>query len=200
MDRDSVVRAYTVLGLSPPVSKVRLNRRYKALVRRWHPDRYQNDASAQAEATQRLRDINIAYEVVAASVDSTEGSQVPQVGSADGAFSWSPERVQDVAESINRLNRLTLFPTMSLHRWLSVVALATYVLGAYAIFGENVPHERAVGRAVGAMLGYCCLPLFLIWSADHETAGSLERRLLRIIGWLLMSVPAVIATVLWIAG
>ncbi len=50
-------RAYAVLGLKPgtPVGQVR--RRYKALVKRWHPDRYATDPAGQAEAENRMREV-----------------------------------------------------------------------------------------------------------------------------------------------
>jgi curved DNA-binding protein CbpA len=70
MDATELRHAYAVLGLSPPVSEPRLKQRYKVLVRRWHPDRFQNDPAGQAEAAVRLRNINIAYEAVLASLAS----------------------------------------------------------------------------------------------------------------------------------
>ena len=61
-------RAYAVLGLKPgtPVGQVR--RRYKALVKRWHPDRYATDPAGQAEAENRMREINVAYRRLAAAL------------------------------------------------------------------------------------------------------------------------------------
>jgi curved DNA-binding protein CbpA len=43
MDARDLRRAYAVLELSPPVTEERLKHQYKALVRRWHPDRYHAD-------------------------------------------------------------------------------------------------------------------------------------------------------------
>jgi curved DNA-binding protein CbpA len=62
MNASDLRHAYAVLGLSPPLTEAALKRRYKSLARRWHPDRYQADPVGQAEATETLRDINIAYE------------------------------------------------------------------------------------------------------------------------------------------
>ena len=85
--------AYAVLGLSPPVTEAALKRRYKSLARRWHPDRYQTDPAGQAEATEKLRDINIAYEIVAASLQNAEPPPVLRPGpSAAQSFSLSREQ------------------------------------------------------------------------------------------------------------
>lgn len=163
MDARDLRHAYAVLELSPPVSEARLKQRYKTLVRRWHPDRYQADSVGQAEAAQKLRDINVAYQTVARSLESTEPSRDSSVGlTADRPFSWSPERVEAVAESINRLNRLSLVPEMSLDRWLSIAAVALYVLVASVLlpahFGQG---KRELVRALALASAYFWLPLYL---------------------------------------
>jgi hypothetical protein len=59
--RDLIARAYATLGLPPGTSRVETARRYKLLIRRWHPDQYASDPIGQAEAAQRTREINAAY-------------------------------------------------------------------------------------------------------------------------------------------
>ncbi len=58
---DSVGRAYALLGLAPGASPDQVRKRYKALVRKWHPDRFAGDPQGQAEAAVRMRAINDAY-------------------------------------------------------------------------------------------------------------------------------------------
>jgi curved DNA-binding protein CbpA len=58
---DELRRRYALLGVEPGVSRRDLAKRYKALVRRWHPDRFAGDPVNQAEASARMRDINQAY-------------------------------------------------------------------------------------------------------------------------------------------
>jgi len=58
---DDVRRAYAVLGLAPNSTYAAVRRRYRALVRTWHPDRFAADPQAQAEANVRMRAINAAY-------------------------------------------------------------------------------------------------------------------------------------------
>src|SRR6266571_3366310 len=61
---EDLARAYAVLGLEPDAAAVRVKRRYRALVKTWHPDRYAADLKGQAEAGVRMREINSAYSTV----------------------------------------------------------------------------------------------------------------------------------------
>ena len=171
MDRD-LAHAYAVLELSPPVSEALLKSRYKTLVRRWHPDRFQSDPVGQGEATQRLRDINLAYELLTTYLEVAEQWQdakqeqeqdaLPEV-QTDRPFSWSPERVDAIVESINRLNSWSVVPEMSVHRWLSLGAVFVYMVVATIILPWGFGHgSRDVARAVSKGSAYFWLPLYLI--------------------------------------
>jgi hypothetical protein len=61
---DTVKRAYAILGLDPASSSSQVKERYKALVKKWHPDRFARDAASQTEATARMRMINDAYHLI----------------------------------------------------------------------------------------------------------------------------------------
>src|SRR5262245_56886282 len=61
---NDVARAYATLGLDARASPAEIRRAYKALVKRWHPDRFGSDRSGQAEAAVRMREINAAYRVL----------------------------------------------------------------------------------------------------------------------------------------
>jgi DnaJ-class molecular chaperone len=61
---DLLAHAYATLGLPPWCSKRETSRQYKKLVKRWHPDQYANDPQGQAEAAQRMREINRAYGLI----------------------------------------------------------------------------------------------------------------------------------------
>jgi len=54
-------KAYAALGLRAGVSLSEVRRRYRALVLRWHPDRYANDVHNQKEAGEQMRRFNGAY-------------------------------------------------------------------------------------------------------------------------------------------
>jgi DnaJ domain len=61
---DHVRRSYAALGLPHGSSYATVRRRYRALVKTWHPDRFAGDPQGQAEATLRMRVINDAYETL----------------------------------------------------------------------------------------------------------------------------------------
>ena len=82
---DELRSAYAVLGLRPGASLHRVKRQFKTLVRRWHPDRFANDAQGKAEANDRLRVINIAYSTILQTGFGEAISQVPRDPSPDRA-------------------------------------------------------------------------------------------------------------------
>jgi curved DNA-binding protein CbpA len=59
-----LARAYATLGLPRGCSQREAARQYRRLARRWHPDQYANDPQGQAEAAQRMREINRAFALV----------------------------------------------------------------------------------------------------------------------------------------
>ena len=61
---DPIRRAYAVLGLEPGASERQVRKSYRALVKKWHPDRHASDPQGQAEAAQRMREINKAYDTI----------------------------------------------------------------------------------------------------------------------------------------
>ncbi len=52
---------YAIFGLQSDVGLRQVRRRYRALVKRWHPDRYTTDIVGQKDASERMRQINVAY-------------------------------------------------------------------------------------------------------------------------------------------
>ncbi len=202
MDASDLRHAYAVLELWPPVTEGRLKSQYKALAKRWHPDLYQADPVGQAEADERLRNINIAYELVVTSLESAETSQaVPPANLTDRPFSLSHDQVDAIVDSINRATRISLLPEMSLHRWLSVAALVGYLVAATIILpAEFGLGKREIVKAVGLGSRYFWLPMYLIWTGDKDTRSDLESCFYRSIGWLLMALPAVVIMLLWMAA
>ena len=61
---DPLSRAYALLELPLGASPELVRKQYKALVRRWHPDRFAGDPQGQSEASVRMRAINDAYHLV----------------------------------------------------------------------------------------------------------------------------------------
>ncbi len=201
MDVSDLRHAYAILELSPPITESSLKRQYKSLAKRWHPDRYQADPAGQAEAAEKLRNINIAYELVAASLESAEPYQAgPPANIADQPFSLSRDQVDEIVDSINRATRFSLLPEMSLHRWLSIGALVAYLVAAtIALPAEFEQGGREIVKAVGLGARYFWLPLYLIWTGDKDSRSELESCFYRTIGWLLMALPAVVIVAIRIA-
>src|SRR4051812_25136871 len=57
-----LLHALAILGLSERATKRQIARQYRNVVKRSHPDRFASDPQGAAEATERLRRINRAYE------------------------------------------------------------------------------------------------------------------------------------------
>jgi len=60
-DLDTLRRDYELLGVSPRDPATAIRRRYRQLVKRWHPDRFREGTQAHEQATSRIRAINAAY-------------------------------------------------------------------------------------------------------------------------------------------
>src|SRR5437899_6746225 len=89
---DPVDRAYAILGLRPGSSSSEIKRRYKHLVKTWHPDRWAGDPTSQAEAAQRMREINLAWQVLTESARAMApppSAQLPPVPRRDSQLSSS---------------------------------------------------------------------------------------------------------------
>jgi hypothetical protein len=79
---DELARAYAVLGVRAGASAAEIKKRYRALVKVWHPDRFAADPQGQAEAATRMRAINEAYEITLARVPPR--SPAPAASAATG--------------------------------------------------------------------------------------------------------------------
>ena len=189
MDTSDLRHAYAILSLSPPVTEDRLKRRYKALVRRWHPDRYESDPAGQAEATARLRTINLAYELVAASLAPAVPESEQEVATpvyptrtyqTECSSSWSSERVEAIVDSINAQNSWSLTPAMSVHRWSSLGAAAAYLLLTSVVLPLFGHVDAIVLVFPGAI--YSLIPLYLIWKGDDGSLTNLQRDFFHVVG------------------
>ena len=94
--RDDARRAYATLGLPFGAAPGDVKRRYRMLVKTWHPDRFASDPAGQAAACDRLTHINNAYRLLL-------GSRRP----SDGAGRAGPEAARDATPRPSRGARLS---------------------------------------------------------------------------------------------
>lgn len=59
---DDPRRWLEVLGLGPGATKQQVDQAYRDLVKVWHPDRFESDPSLRLKATEKLRELNAAYD------------------------------------------------------------------------------------------------------------------------------------------
>src|SRR5678815_6187268 len=55
---------YHTLGIPTNATTERVKQTYRALVKKFHPDLFPSESTAQAEAQRRIRDVNVAYAVL----------------------------------------------------------------------------------------------------------------------------------------
>jgi hypothetical protein len=79
----------TTLELSARFSEAELKTAYRKLIRKWHPDRYTIQPQVYAEATERAKQINVAYEYLSEFFESVGGSYRAPVSEAPKSWSWT---------------------------------------------------------------------------------------------------------------
>jgi len=59
-----LIEAYRTLDIEPGASLEEVKKSYRELVRVWHPDRFTHDPRLQKKAQEKLKQINLAYEII----------------------------------------------------------------------------------------------------------------------------------------
>lgn len=137
---DDIYRYYEILGVGVRAPAWFIKRKYRQLVKAWHPDRFSNDPTAQATATERMKLINAAYlrikDAPFRKVASLE-TRTRQSRPGDVGPSVTPSVVLDVREKVFHF----MFATLA----------GTLLVGFY--LGEAVDNRWFYAVAFGLILG-----------------------------------------------
>jgi hypothetical protein len=197
--RDDVSNAYAVLGLPPGASLPLVKRQYRSLVRKWHPDRFIGDPQGIAEATQKLRIVNRAYDTLDAHLHNVSNAsdmhsrRASEVIEDPDRRSDAPITQQQIDEIIQAIGRSRWLSPSGEHTWRWYLPL--FVLAVHACvdiwmlshdtsrFYRPLPLGNAAISSVlfTGMLAVVCLPS--IWY---------DIGLRRPMGWAVLFVFAVL--------
>jgi len=181
-----MAHALAILGLRPGASEKEIKRRYRKLVKQWHPDQFANDPQGSAEATQRLRLINRAYETLCSQqtdVSSTVQTQEDRDSTGDGQsrapYTFNREQIDEIIAALRHKD--SFIDQLRADPWNRVIflglAFAEFVVSMWVaplVQSESaLPGVRAFPLPV-ASLGLSVAVAPLVWSLDPG---------LKILGW-----------------
>src|ERR1044071_7444284 len=89
MSTETLEACYRTLGLAPEARFDEVKRAYRALVKRWHPDRFTTDTDRQRQALERFYMITSAYETLRARHAATDVTRPPAQRWRQRVVSWA---------------------------------------------------------------------------------------------------------------
>jgi hypothetical protein len=181
---NELLHAWAIFGLKPGSSVMDLRSRYRALAKKWHPDRYTSDPQGQSEAAIQMRVLNSAYERLLTAAATAEAAHAPMPKTAQPEVVVVPQR--------GRLSR------EELDRMIAALGTESYVEGMLDAIGNGFPYghvfskkrryQFATSSLAAALAAAGCLVVGLaVWQGIN---------LLRNPGWLCFLLPAVIVVFL----
>jgi hypothetical protein len=81
--------AYRVLGVLPNSSALEIRRAYRQLAKTWHPDRVAHDSPQQQRATQRMLEINEAFDLIKHAPLRFHVDAQPEVVTPPADWTWT---------------------------------------------------------------------------------------------------------------
>jgi curved DNA-binding protein CbpA len=123
----SIQDAQGILGLSPPYTFDDLNRKYRKLIRQWHPD-----VNKHPNAKERARDINSAYQFL---------SSLQDVGGREQQVTTSPDiDVPDFMQEEITIQDIQQYFSKNVERYLTDFAF-------YSRFYDDEPRQFSIWPA-----------------------------------------------------
>lgn len=124
---------YETLGLEPGASRSAVKGRYRALAKESHPDRFEHDPNARAQASERMRKINEAYERLREPMRNAQPVPLRHPSPSTASHGWDSPRSVNIGPG-NPAEFLLSLPSHlgALFGLLSLaVALAVVIVGVF---------------------------------------------------------------------
>ena len=129
----SLEKCYEILGVSSATPQDQIKQAYHDLVKVWHPDRFANDASLQARAQEKLKEINEAYDqIMSPHLYTARSRPAPYSQPKPPAHSPPPSRPKD---------KYWMMPVVSFITLVIAVAILSMIFYIYGRPYEPV-HEK----------------------------------------------------------
>ncbi|MEA4853779.1 MAG: DnaJ domain-containing protein [Christensenella sp.] len=169
---------YDVLGVSENATEDEIKTAYRKLVKKYHPDRFANDPEKQAAASEKLKQINAAYDMI------TKMKQGGYSASGSGSPLYAQVRMaiqrNDLVNAEAMLNRMSEHPA-EWHYLMGVILFrrgwfdgaAEHFNMAYRMEPGNEEYAQAV-RSMSQMSG-----MYMDFGGrDEEGGGSTNKNCL----------------------
>ena len=150
---------YEVLGVSENASEEEIKRAYKKLVKKYHPDRYQNNPLADL-AEEKLQEVNEAYDMLMKN-KNTSSYEYGYGGGSSGGGSGRPDYMQVRrlidANNLREAERILNGTRDRSAEWFFLAGMVSYKKGWYDdarnklqtaadMEAGNMEYRRAYGR------------------------------------------------------
>jgi len=155
---------YEVLGVTENATDEEIKAAYRKLVKKYHPDRFANDPQKQAAASEKLKQVNAAYDMVTKIRQGNyQWSNTPEFASVRAAIQRGA-----IGEAEAMLNRMSERPA-EWHFLMGIVLLrrgwydgaAEHFTRAYQMEPGNKEYEnamRAMSQQAGAYMDFGDMP------------------------------------------
>ncbi len=179
MAHDELASAYAAIGVRRDAPIVDVQRAYKKLVRRWHPDRFTNDPQGFAEANSQMRVINHAYELILRSRGAVLSirSENQQMEPVKNSSRWrssrrvSRDEIGHIVDAINKRDSLRdMIMREPINRSLSLLVV---ILHAVVVIRNEM---RGVLNLPTSVIAVVILPVLLTFIWSDKTSA-------KVFGW-----------------